>query len=284
MRTAARGLLRIVIATLASMALFDLAPIEAVEVTSLSIASDPGDFIGQGIEATYTPQNARFEAGTYSPYTVWVSVWVPETSEDWALYFAAPNGQPLAPGMYQGATDWPNQAPSEPGLSVFGLGHACISATGWFEILEIEYGPGSQISAFRARFQQHCDASLVSLWGEVRYRADVHVDLSAPKYIPVLAEQPVTFEIQGNALDGTQSTLSATDLPSGATFVDHGDGRGTFDWTPTLAQSGAYTITFSGRDAAFHRQRKACNSPLTSSSTGRRSSSTHPRHARGECT
>ncbi|MCP4632537.1 MAG: hypothetical protein GY855_06385, partial [candidate division Zixibacteria bacterium] len=85
---------------------------------------------------------------------------------------------------------------------------------------------------------------------------------------------PATFTITGInddpvlAIIGPQSTtenvnlnfvISATDvestpafttsvLPTGATFVDNGDGTGTFDWTPTFLQSGSYPVTFTATD------------------------------------
>ncbi|MFQ5498646.1 MAG: Ig-like domain-containing protein [Candidatus Zixiibacteriota bacterium] len=48
--------------------------------------------------------------------------------------------------------------------------------------------------------------------------------------------------------DGTIASLSSSPLPSGATFVDNGDGSATFDWTPLFAQSGTYNVTFYASD------------------------------------
>lgn len=248
MRQVARVVQRFLIAAVLLLAPAGAFPLRAVEVTSLSVTSDPGDFIGQGIEATYEPPTARFSTITYETYSVAVDVYIPDSGEDWSLVFAPPDGQPLAPGTYQGATRWPFQSPSSPGLSVTGLGHGCNASIGWFEIIEVEYGPGTDVSAFRARFQQFCEYNVASIRGEVRYRADLHVELSAPTFLPVLAEQDLTFDVKGVALDGTQSTITTAALPQGATFVDHGDGHGTFDWTPALDQSGDYIITFSAQD------------------------------------
>jgi PKD repeat protein len=44
--------------------------------------------------------------------------------------------------------------------------------------------------------------------------------------------------------DGEIPTLTADDLPTGSSFVDNGDGSGTFNWTPTYDQSGNYDVTF----------------------------------------
>jgi len=37
-------------------------------------------------------------------------------------------------------------------------------------------------------------------------------------------------------------------LPAGASFIDNGDGTGTFNWTPDYTQSGNYDITFTADD------------------------------------
>jgi len=74
---------------------------------------------------------------------------------------------------------------------------------------------------------------------------------------PVLAEvgaQGTTenvdllFVVSANDPDGTTPTMSASELPAGATFVDNGDGTGTFDWTPGFIQAGTYDVTFIASD------------------------------------
>ncbi len=53
----------------------------------------------------------------------------------------------------------------------------------------------------------------------------------------------LNFTVTATDADGTTPTLSATGLPTGATFVS-----GTFDWTPDFTQAGSYDITFSATD------------------------------------
>jgi len=43
-------------------------------------------------------------------------------------------------------------------------------------------------------------------------------------------------------------TLTTSSLPSGASFIDNGDGTGSFDWIPTYVQSGSYPVTFYATD------------------------------------
>ncbi len=50
----------------------------------------------------------------------------------WFLHLAAPAGQELLPGVYEGATRWPFQDPSTPGLDFSGDGRGCNTLTGRF--------------------------------------------------------------------------------------------------------------------------------------------------------
>jgi len=58
----------------------------------------------------------------------------------------------------------------------------------------------------------------------------------------------VNFNVTANDVDGTTPALSAAGLPTGATFVDNGDGTGTFDWLPSYTDAGLHTVTFTADD------------------------------------
>jgi len=58
----------------------------------------------------------------------------------------------------------------------------------------------------------------------------------------------LTFVISATDADGTVPALTTSSLPSGATFTNHGNGTGTFNWTPDFAQSGSYNVTFRASD------------------------------------
>ncbi len=53
----------------------------------------------------------------------------------------------------------------------------------------------------------------------------------------------LNFAVSASDPDGTTPTLSATGLPTGATFIG-----GMFDWTPDFSQAGSYDVTFSATD------------------------------------
>lgn len=73
--------------------------------------------------------------------------------------------------------------------------------------------------------------------------------ITCPPIAPVLAaiggqatDETLLLTFGVNASDGNGDiiTLSAENLPAGANFINHGNGTGTFTWTPTCLQSGSY--------------------------------------------
>jgi hypothetical protein len=58
----------------------------------------------------------------------------------------------------------------------------------------------------------------------------------------------LSFTVSASDPDSTIPTLSADSLPLGASFVNNGDGTGSFDWTPDFTQSGTYNVIFYAAD------------------------------------
>ncbi|HXF49424.1 MAG TPA: Ig-like domain-containing protein, partial [Verrucomicrobiae bacterium] len=63
--------------------------------------------------------------------------------------------------------------------------------------------------------------------------------------------QLLQFRVSSSDPDGTISALSTVGLPTGAIFVDSTNGAGSFSWTPTFFQSGAYNVTFIASDGSL---------------------------------
>ncbi len=61
----------------------------------------------------------------------------------------------------------------------------------------------------------------------------------------------IIFQVRATDPDGDQMVLTATDLPEGADFVDHGNGEGTFKWTPRQDQSQTYQFGITVTDGAL---------------------------------
>ena len=136
------------------------------EESFLSIRSEAGDYIGGGQTFKLTPANTVFNAmASQDQREIGISF---STSTWWNLNMAAPGGQLLVPGVYEGATRWPFQGPFEPGLDFSGDGRGCNQSTGRFQVLEAIYGPFGYVERFHATFEQHCEGSPPALFGEVK--------------------------------------------------------------------------------------------------------------------
>jgi putative Ig domain-containing protein len=214
--------------------------------TSLSMQSDPGDYIGGGQDQLYTLADGEFTAQRNAYNGVSLAFHTPTYSHWWYVDFAAADSELLFPGAYPNAVRFPFQPPGQPGLSIVGDGRGCNTVTGSFQVLEVEYGAGSDVMAFRATFEQHCEGGPAALRGEIRFNASVPVDISAPTAVSVIEGQTLTFEVAAVEIQGRPVALSASGLPPGASFVDHGDNTGTFAWAPAAGQAGTYTVAFHG--------------------------------------
>jgi hypothetical protein len=207
--------------------------------------SDPRDYIGAGLHYAYSGLDGPFVAQTNQDGGVSIAFHTTNFSHSWRLDFAAPGKLPLAAGVYPGATRYPFQAATEPGLSIAGDSRECDTLTGSFEIREITYGTGNNIESFRAIFEQHCGGVVSALSGEVRYNEKVDVSVRAPRQKAVEKTDRLAFEVSGSDSAQTHVKLTATGLPEGATFVDRGDSSGTFNWVPGFGQIGTYAVVFS---------------------------------------
>ena len=47
----------------------------------------------------------------------------------------------------------------------------------------------------------------------------------------------LNFSVSSSDADSRIPALSTSTLPAGATFIDNGDGTGSFDWTPDFTQA-----------------------------------------------
>jgi hypothetical protein len=212
--------------------------------TRLHMESDPGDYIGAGQTWDYTPDNITFSLNGNRGFAgVQLS-----GSTFWNLEFAAPQGAGLDPGSYPDATRWPFQAPDEPGLNVSGDGRGCNQLTGSFQIKRITFGASDQPTSLWAQFEQHCEGGRPALRGDVRINVDIAVEVIAPFGRSTARGQELAFDVSARSATGLPLTLGATGLPAGADFDNHGNGTGTFRWTPGIDQIGRVAVTFTASD------------------------------------
>lgn len=180
------------------------------EGTYLSFTSQQGDYIGQGQSQIFTPSGSQFNSMVSQDGREFaVSVFPPGSF--WFLHMAAPVGQQLLPGVYEGATRWPFQAPSTPGLDFSGDGRGCNILTGRFEVLEAVYAPFGYVERFHATFEQHCEGASPALFGEIQI-------VNPPPPPPLTLALTVDRKGQVQRVKGT-ATVGGTITCSQATTV-----------------------------------------------------------------
>jgi hypothetical protein len=107
--------------------------------------------------------------------------------DSWTFDFAAPSydsatntddGSPLHVGFYNNAKLLPFNSPTQPGMEISGAGRSDAAVTGWFNVLEVEYGPSEDITRFAVDFRQFDESSNMtgpSLYGSLRFNSSIPI-------------------------------------------------------------------------------------------------------------
>ena len=128
------------------------------------LRSDPGDYIGGGVNHTYTPANAAFTVAI-SPDGLLVGVG--DSIDSWAGRFAPMNTlSALEVGYYPDLERFVN--PTRGGLDWSGAGRGCNTLRGWFAIDQLTYTADS-VTALDLRFEQHCEDGIPALHGAIHW-------------------------------------------------------------------------------------------------------------------
>lgn len=141
--------------------------------TSLTMQSDPGDYIGQGQTYAFDSTTGSFRTNqrtdSFADFS-YESV-LGDTFSFWYLRFAAPAGSPLEPGVFADANRWPFQLPTVPGMDISGDGRGSNELRGSFQVFPIEGGSNGQPGPFHATFVQHSEGAVPALRGEIFFHA-----------------------------------------------------------------------------------------------------------------
>jgi len=181
---------------------------------SFSFSGDQGDYISGGRSYAYTaPQDRMDVSATSGDGGVIVSV-DGANGDWWDLDLVAPAGRALTPGTYTGATRYPFNDATEPGLSLSGNGRGCNQLTGTFTVSAVEFGPEGYVKKLDASFVQHCED------GTPAARGEIHIENPAPP-----ARLGLGLDI---ALTGTASALN---------------GKATFHGTVSCNKPARVTVT-----------------------------------------
>lgn len=149
--------------------------------TTINLTSQPGDYIGQGRSYQYNDENSliTFKRNYDNGIGISIANLPGEPSLRWSWDMAAAGNTELQVGAYEGAERFPFQAIENPGLSFSGDGRGCNRLTGSFEIYEVAYDGGGNVTALNAKFEQHCEGVAAALKGDISFNTVQPVGVSA---------------------------------------------------------------------------------------------------------
>ena len=145
-------------------------PLPDLGAGSVFFDSQPGDYIGQAERHVWIVSDTVMTVRTSTRRIVQFDVTTPD-GQFWGLSFGAAAGTELRAGDFAGATRYPFQAASVPGLDISGHGRGCNQLTGRFRIHQIDFNAGGTLKAFAADFEQHCEGGTPALFGAIRYNS-----------------------------------------------------------------------------------------------------------------
>jgi hypothetical protein len=183
---------------------------------SLTLDSQPGDYIGGGQAWHHDSTNAAFST-SYDGSSLTVTIW-PDDGGWWTVQLAAPPNEAIAIGAYENAVRASFRPPGSPGIDVTGMGRGCNQMHGRFEVTEATFGQNNYVEGFSATFEQHCEwAGAPALYGEIR--------VQNPPPPPALAlglevSEALFNKVTGAAnLHGTVACNRAADIQLGVTLT-----------------------------------------------------------------
>jgi Calx-beta domain len=177
----------------------------AAAQTFLSLDSQPGDYIGQGLSQTVTPSDGTFFVQNLSN-AVQVYFHTADYSTNWDLFFGAPSGLKLTRGEYEGAQRFAFRSPTKPGMDVSGDGRGCNIVAGRFLVSSVSFATDGSLQTLALDFEQHCEGAGPALFGSVRYNSNVSV-------VPRVSVSDGTV-LKGNAGSSDGVVTFSVSLPS----------------------------------------------------------------------
>ncbi len=136
---------------------------QASASTFVTVDSEPGDYIGGGVSATYPAVAASGSADHRYVYF---------SAGGYTYEFESASGE-LVAGTHEGAIRYPFNPDGTAGLAVSGNGRGCNSLTGRFIIHELEFGVGNAVTKAAIDYEQHCDGRAPAMFGYIRFNSDV---------------------------------------------------------------------------------------------------------------
>lgn len=130
------------------------------------LASQSGDYIGQGATYLYTDQQFGFSSRNNM-----MQIDVNESDDYWGGNFVLPETlSEIKVGLYQGLQRYPFYDAAVGGLDWSGNGRGCNTLNGWIAVDQVTYEAGA-LKSIDYRFSQHCEGGQPALLGAVHWQA-----------------------------------------------------------------------------------------------------------------
>jgi len=151
----------------------------AYPTTFLEMSSETGDYIGQGLDYYFTESDGAFSAEqayfgnpTYENNSINIRFIAPGYTDWWYLSFSTHElGIDLIEGSYD-AVRFPFEPVGSAGMSVSGNGRGSNQLTGFFTVLDIDFGLNGVINSFAATFEQHSEGLDPALFGKIAFNSN----------------------------------------------------------------------------------------------------------------
>jgi hypothetical protein len=246
---------------------------------SVALFSDRGEYVGQHEQRAYHPGNATLTTGA-ATNELWIKV-EQASGLGFRIDLAAPSGEQLAVGRYDGAQRVPFQRPGHPGLAISGEGRGCNTVVGSFEIKELVKGPDDSVERLWLLYEHHCEGDPPALFGEVRI--GMPPDAGAGAVTPALVRWPraeigrpstrvpVTFvadsatAIDSVALAGPDAERFLVEDDCSGNALEPGEACQVWVEPERLAQAGEFdaTLTLTETGGAMHATQLAATAAAT---------------------
>jgi hypothetical protein len=141
--------------------------------TLLYLNSQPGDYIGQGIQQTLTPTDGTFSVQKLSNGALQVAFTTPNFSSWWYLNFGPPTGSKLTKWVYEGAQRFAFHSPTKPGIDVYRNGRGCNVDVGRLLVSQVTLATDGSVQSLAIDFEQHCEGMVPALYGSVRINSTI---------------------------------------------------------------------------------------------------------------
>ena len=177
----------------------------------LYLNSEPGEYIGRGLEQLYTSADSTVGGSMLTDVGDYFRGHIAQVNNVHYFYvdIAAPAGQPLAVGHYLRAVRASFRPAGSPGLDVWGDGRGANDVIGRFDVDQLSFWPNGDIKVFQATFRS--GGASPKLYGRFRLETPPPLQLAGTiREEGSVTGKTITATIAGTVSCSRTATVSLT--------------------------------------------------------------------------